>query len=508
MTIPESRIWRRKLRGIIFVAPKGIQTRKRPIFPSPDLYKGHTSFNSNDDGQPFNETKPEKAVQPPQATSRITNDWVITINDKLDKVRKCELSNPWLDNCIFKVPRNLSETHPKAFSPQVVSLGPYHRGDPSLKDMEKHKWRLLRHVLDRTGLHLEFFLQVMIELEDQTRRCYAKLSLADDISSQEFIEMMMLDACFIVELLRVCIYGIIYCGYSWADPILTSRSVLPCIQRDMLLLENQLPFFVIERVFALTSDPSDHKGVSVGELALQFFDSILPGCYHPDEASGCDDPPLHFLHYVRQALIPCSWKKPTFGCLPVKHERHPQLPLHCVTMLRNAGVKFLKKNSDKFMDIEFNNGVLRMPPLIIHDSTKSILLNLMAFEQCYPHCSTHVTSYASFMDGLISCTRDVQQLRYRGIVVHGLGSEEEVASLFNKLCREIAFDVNDSYLAGVSADVNKYFDTKWHRWRASLRRDYFSNPWAIVSLFVAVLLIGLTTAQTFYSIFAYYFPPL
>ncbi|KAK9139179.1 hypothetical protein Scep_008860 [Stephania cephalantha] len=505
MTIPESRIWRRKLRGIIFVAPKSIQTRKKPNFPSPGLPKGYTPFNIHQDDQPFNETKPEKAVQP-QPTSRITHDWVITINEKLDKVRKCELSNLWLDNCIFRVPRNLRESHPKAFSPQVVSIGPYHRGDPSLKDMEKHKWRLLRHVLDRTGLHLEFFLQAMIELEDQTRRCYSKLSLADDISSQEFVEMMMLDACFIVELLRVCIYGIIFCGYSWADPILTSRGFLPCIQRDMLLLENQLPFFVIEQVFALTSDPSDHKGISVGELALRFFDSILPGCYHPDEASGCDDPPLHFLHYVRQALIPCSWKKPTFGCLPVKHERQPQLPMHCVTMLRNSGVKFLKKKSDKFMDIEFNNGVLRIPPLIIHDSTKSILLNLMAFEQCYPHCSTHVTSYASFMDGLISCTRDVQQLRYRGIIVHGLGSEEEVASLFNKLCKEIAFDVNDSYLAGVSADVNEYFDTKWHRWRASLRRDYFSNPWAIVSLFVAVLLIGLTTAQTFYSIFAYYFP--
>ncbi|KAK1279526.1 hypothetical protein QJS04_geneDACA004578 [Acorus gramineus] len=56
-------------------------------------------------------------------------------------------------------------------------------------------------------------------------------------------------------------------------------------------------------------------------------------------------------------------------------------------------------------------------------------------------------------------------------------------------------------------DVNKYCNSKTHRWRAVLARDYFNSPWAIISVVAAFILLGLTLLQTFYTMYAYYHPP-
>ncbi|XP_043717265.1 UPF0481 protein At3g47200-like [Telopea speciosissima] len=432
-----------------------------------------------------------------------TADWVITIKEKLDQVSPSEATNSWLNHIIFKVPKHLREIDPKAYDPRIVSIGPYHHCKTNLKGKEKDKWRLLHHLLERTGHSVELYLQAMADLEEKTRSCYSE-SL-DNINSREFVEMMLLDACFIIELINVSVKGFIHCGYSWGDPIFTTRGFLPCIQRDLLMLENQLPLFVLDRLYALTCDPDEH--VSVSQQALQFFNSIIPCCHNLDyDLMKINEPGLHLLHVIQQCLLPTNAAFSCIGCEPEKRQQTQAL-MHCVTALRDSGVKFERKATKKFLDIEFKNGVLYIPTLVIHDSTKSIFLNLMAYEQCYPHCSNDVTSYVNFMNGLVNTTRDVGYLRRRGIIDHGLGSNEEVACLFNNICRHISFDINDCYLSGVSITVNRYFDQKWNTWRAILKHDYFSNPWAIVSLLAAVLLIGLTLTQTLYNVLAYYIPP-
>ncbi|KAL5700867.1 hypothetical protein ACHQM5_026269 [Ranunculus cassubicifolius] len=508
MVIPEARIWKRKIRSVLVLAAKATAiARKKQLSTSSSISSGKSSFKEIAvveegstrfyvDQRSFREDIETEEFSSPFSKA----DWVITIKEKLDQVPLCRGSNSWLNHCIFRVPRSLREIEPKAYIPQIVSIGPYHRGKSILKHMEKHKWRLLRHLLERTGDTLEFYLEAMAELEDEARQCYAVQSI--DIPSREFIEMLLLDACFILELLRVSVKGFIYCGYSWGDPIFSSRGALPCIQRDLLMLENQLPLFVVDRLFAISCEQDETESVS--ELALQFFDTVIPGCKFA--TVNTDEPGVHFLHVIRQSLLPAS--KSTLGSVTIRHDQQPQLMMYCVTWLRGSGLKFQKKNTSNFTDIEFKDGILYIPRLVIHDSTKSIFLNLMAFEQCYPHCSNHVTSYISFMDGLINSPRDVAYLRHRRIIDHGLGSEEEVAILFNNLCKEISFNINDCYLSKVSSDVNRYFDKRWNRWRASLKQEYFSNPWAIVSLLAAVCLIGLTMTQTLYTIIPYYFPTL
>ena len=111
------------------------------------------------------------------------------------------------------------------------------------------------------------------------------------------------------------------------------------------------------------------------------------------------------------------------------------------------------------------------------------------------------------MDNLINSSEDVSYLHHCGIIEHWLGSDSEVADLFNRLCKEVVFDPQDSYLSQLSSEVNRYYSRKWNSLKATLRHKYFNNPWAYFSFFAAVTLLVFTFSQSFYAIYAYYKPP-
>ncbi|GER30919.1 hypothetical protein STAS_06884 [Striga asiatica] len=149
---------------------------------------------------------------------------------------------------------------------------------------------------------------------------------------------------------------------------------------------------------------------------------------------------------------------------------------------------------------------LQNPRLFIHDGTKSLFLNLIALEQCHLDCTNGITSYVIFMDNLIDSPADVSYLHYCGIIENWLGSDAEVADMFNHLCQEVVFDINNSSLSRLSEQVNRYYEHRWNAWRASLKNKYFNNPWSIISFLAAVVLLALTLAQTFYGIYGFYKP--
>ncbi|KAI3899215.1 hypothetical protein MKW92_012829 [Papaver armeniacum] len=406
-------------------------------------------------------------------------EWVISIKDKLQQARQDEDSGSWAKLNIYRIPKCLrNDDDNKAYVPQTVSLGPYHHDRKKLKDMNRHKWRSLHQVLKRTGHDIKLYLNAIKELEERARSCYEG---PINISSNDFVEMMVLDGIFAIELFRGVAGGFHHLGYARNDPVFAMRSFMHSIQRDMIMLENQLPLFIWIN-FGTTFDPlTEHGG-------------------------------LHCLDVFRQHLLrtgavvaPRIWIRRKSHTARVADKRRQQL-IHCVTELRESGIKFRKRKTDRFWDIKFKNGILRIPRLLIHDGTKSLFLNLIAYEQCQIDCRNDITSYVIFMDNLINSPEDVGYLHYCGIIEHWLGSDAEVADLFNRLCQEVVFDINDSYLSSLSEQVNEYYDSKWSTWRASLKHNYFNNPWAIVSFFAAVILLCLTLAQTFYGVYGYYRP--
>ncbi|CAI0406180.1 unnamed protein product [Linum tenue] len=473
---------------------------------------------------------PQQPPPPPPDQSKPPSpdsDWVISIKDKLTQARIDDASASWERFCIYRVPHYLREEDDKAYAPQLVSLGPYHHAKKRLRKMERHKWRCLHRVLTRTDHDIRLYLDSVRELEDRARSSYEGGSAAISMGSNEFVEMLVLDGCFVIELLRGAAEGFRDLGYSRNDPVFAMRGSMHSIQRDMIMLENQIPLFVLDRLMGLQLNEPDQTGI-VARLAIRFFDPLMP----TDEPLSKSDRTrlesslrtlssfdplsdlggLHCLDVFRRSLLRSGpkpvqrvWIRKRSHSERVVDKRRQQL-IHCAIELKDAGIKFKRRRTDRFWDIRFKNGVLKMPRILIHDGTKSLFLNLIAFEQCHLDCSNDITSYVIFMDNLINSPEDVAYLHYCGIVEHWLGSDAEVADLFNRLCQEVVFDVNNSYLARMSEEVNQYYNHRWNAWRASLKHKYFGNPWAIISLFAAVVLLVLTFTQTFYGVYGYYRP--
>ncbi|TXG59379.1 hypothetical protein EZV62_013952 [Acer yangbiense] len=445
---------------------------------------------------------------------------VIPIEEKLNQASQDHAAATWGKLSIYKVPQHLREgdyDH-KAYVPQIVSLGPYHHGKDHLQQMDCHKLRFLHVVLKRTNQDIKVYIHSMRELEEKARACYEG---PIGLSSNEFVEMMILDGCFVLELFQGDALGFTKLGYPPNDPVFAMRGSMHSIQRDMLMLENQLPLFILDRLLELQFGNPDQKG-RVSKLALGFFDQLMP----TDEPltkfqkklekttfDPLSDQGIHCLDVFRTSLLRSGPQ-----AQPVLPSRfwinrwlrakrlEGQPTIHGVTELREAGIKFKKRETDCFLDIKFKNGILSIPRLFIHNGTKSLFLNLIAFEQSHLDCSNDITSYVIFMDNLINSPEDVSYLHYRHIIKHWLGSDTEVAELFNCLCQEVAFTNNNSYLSQLSKEINQYCDRKWNARCASLRHNYFNSPWAIISFVAAVVLLLLTSAQAFYAVFSYHRP--
>ena len=161
--------------------------------------------------------------------------WLGSMEEKLVSTYRTK-SSPFT---ICRVPPNIRKCDHAAYNPQIISIGPFHRGRKNLQAMEEHKWRYLQEVLTyKPQNNMEKFLKEMKAREMQARNCY---SGNIKMSSKNFVEMMVLDGCFVIFFILQKI------GFVKKDDLIFGNEWMQnLIEVDMLLLENQLPFFVLE----------------------------------------------------------------------------------------------------------------------------------------------------------------------------------------------------------------------------------------------------------------------
>ncbi|KAJ4951402.1 hypothetical protein NE237_028234 [Protea cynaroides] len=434
---------------------------------------------------------------------------------------------------IYRVLKPLRQVKPEAYTPRLVSIGPFHRYSIDLWPMEAHKLRLLKRFLGRISQSsLADYVREMKKLENEARQCYSEVI---PFKTDEFVRMMVVDSCFILEL----ILG--WKKFFRNDPIF-NEAWMPQIVRDLMLLENQLPFFVLQKLYMLHMTISDADAIyHVTQEFLQDFlphsPSITPKASipqrfctwvmsifnselvlkqesppgfnshlelnidqeeSPEESSRGPKPQLprggasHLLDYVRYLLV---------LELPSRHEEMQVQRTHSATELKKATVKFKKSKTTRFSDISFKEGVLRIPAINVDDLTESVLRNLIALEQSHQYDTKYVISYAVFMDDLINSPEDVRLLQVEEIF-ESLTNLEEVAELFNQLLKEVT-QPHDLCFSKVYNEVETYYNNPWRKLLekfqehiGSLKNKYFKNPWAFMSFVAATALLGLTIAQT------------
>ncbi|KAK1568930.1 hypothetical protein Q3G72_030560 [Acer saccharum] len=389
--------------------------------------------------------------------------------------------------CIFKTPKILYRHNEKAYEPNAFSIGPFHYGKDQLKPAQKIKLKYLQGLLSRSIRQKEQLLRQLIasirEVEGQARECYAG---SIEFGVEEFVQILVLDGCFIVELLRKDFNEV---PRDPDDPIFSMSCLLQFLSHDLILLENQIPWLVLDHLFSLTMVPG---GKSLIQLTVEFFGNIFSSnqpSINPVEFENQEI--RHILDLLRLSLLSPFEKEQSNA----QHFGWQTLP--CATSIKAAGIKFKRVSSSSILDIRFSNGVLEIPPLLIQETTETILRNLISYEQCYPNCQPRITSYAKLMDNLIDSTRDMDILCESDVIDNWL-NPDDATQFFNRLHNDAYMKM--FYYNELCSRVNDHCKRWWPRWRTFYMDNYFGTPWAVVSQVVAAIFLILSFLQTFYTI--------
>ena len=109
-----------------------------------------------------------------------------------------------------------------------------------------------------------------------------------------------------------------------------------------------------------------------------------------------------------------------------------------------------------------------------------------------------VTSYISFLDSLIDEANDDKELRKAGVLHNLLGSDQEVAQLFNEIGTDLV--PNTKIYLEVRSSIQKYYKNKFLTWTSQVIHDHFSSPWTIIAFIAALFALILSTLQTWYTV--------
>ncbi|XP_076895030.1 putative UPF0481 protein At3g02645 [Bidens hawaiensis] len=137
-----------------------------------------------------------------------------------------------------------------------------------------------------------------------------------------------------------------------------------------------------------------------------------------------------------------------------------------------------------------------LPPIIVTDSTKPMLLNLMAYESWW--CLSHdawVTSYVSLLDALIDEAKDVKVLRKAWVLQTAFYSDKEIADLVSEIAMDLVPN-NYAYLEA-KTKIQRHYESWRNTLFSQLKNEYFKSPWAIFVLLGALLALLLTAVQTY-----------
>ncbi|CAN6372283.1 unnamed protein product [Urochloa humidicola] len=466
--------------------------------------------------------------------------WVVDIEKMHEADQSAPPADEWRSHCIFRVPPHFKTVHGNAFKPQAVTLGPFHHDRGSHAIMEGHKRRAVRHLLRRAGKTLRDLAVAVEEVADELEDAYAGLDGEWRRQNRgRFLEMMIADGCFLLEVMRNYAIEINKKDsnegndYALSDPVFSPHAVVHIaafLQRDMLMIENQLPLCLLQSIVAVEGRPSDDA--SINKLVLGFLGVDIDS----DADIVSEGLGLHPLElYRRSLLLP---KKVTTTSVLLNQDRPAEtasrqddrtsycycIPLNKETKTRRrqkaaaprsaqklweAGIRFRLSDTAFLDDVSFNvrRREVRMPRVVLDDSAEYAYHNVMAFEALHAGTGNDVTAFVLFMRDMVESPADVDLLAQRGILRNELaGDDSEVVALFNGLTRDVA-KTRQSDLCRVHEDIEGYCRISWvvytfEAW-ATFKRNYLSSPWAFIALLVGMFLLVTDVTQTAYAVLSY-----
>ncbi|KAI7735355.1 hypothetical protein M8C21_025481 [Ambrosia artemisiifolia] len=392
--------------------------------------------------------------------------------------------------------RNLSES---SFIPRIVSIGPLHRDDENLKAFEAQKVSCLANLFSRIDVPNEEILKACMESVyasmEQIKACYVWPTKV--YPYPEIAEMMVLDACFILEF--IC------CRMDYdlsEDKSSESYQLSRAIYFDLVLLENQIPFFILDQIYQCTLFKCPGNPLQLNDLIIELLKVVKLLDIPVKRDNIPTETPSHILSLLHEYYKPPS---------DITSVPFPQINFQSTVDFALAWVNIETDHKCREWELKiavklgrfssffgsWSKHTLIVPKLYVNDFTEVILRNLIAYEQSY-QTRNYITSYAFAMDMLVNTQEDVANLVKSKALTNDMGSNEEVANMINNICKNVMCE--EFYYEQQCIKLDAYCNACWPKNIARLRRNYFNSPWNIIALGAGFILFALTVVQTIFSV--------
>ncbi|XP_057443406.1 UPF0481 protein At3g47200-like [Lotus japonicus] len=412
--------------------------------------------------------------------------------------------------CIYKVPPHLRNLNGgEAYEPQLISIGPFHHEKPLTKSskfqsMHTQKQRYFISFWERvTNKKSVAKYKAFLKKNTNKIRHYYSVPIVD-INDDDFVDMILLDSVFILEL---------FLRNSETerkkDYMFTTSWICKGIQRDLLLLENQLPMFVLEALYGKIF--KDNLPSRFVELGVNYFEDYIP---YKSILSNHDKHAIiaicqsckHFTDLIRCFYLPKKvhdkeWDPSIHFILNGENEYIPKTAVRLDQAGVNLEVVYHRDMLDiKFTKIPVMNWLLcfgcipcfkcfqcrlQIPQFKVKQTTECVLRNLIALEKCHYSDQPFICSYVFLIDSLINSNLDVAFLVEKEIIVNELGSNHELAEMTNGLCKNVV--VTHNYYGNISKKLQHHYYNSWKRSMGGLKSLYFRDAWRFSSTVVGVV---------------------
>ncbi|XP_037486936.1 UPF0481 protein At3g47200-like [Triticum dicoccoides] len=344
----------------------------------------------------------------------------------------------------------------KYSKPKVVSIGPYHHGSTeAIRQMESTKYAAACHFIKESRRSVEEVYGAVFTVAGQARSYYDADKLRElGVGDKDFKPMMFYDGCFLLQ------YMLFLCRENGdeekptaeVDPWLYNAfsSIDRRIFSDIVLLENQLPWVVVQKLKDFMPPP----GLDMETVLGRVKHSLQARRHLKFDAPKLDDSyvPPHLLGYLRFYIVGSTDDTgSTSRRTPVPEitlsEKVKKLSMSVsVIELAEMGIKLRADDATaelKKMRItkECFTGKLFLPPVSLDDANARFLVNMAALELCITpdfrvahDTRSTVCSYLSLLGMVTDNDTDVQELRNKLILQGGGGlTNEDALKLFTGL---------------------------------------------------------------------------
>ncbi|KAI7990300.1 UPF0481 protein [Camellia lanceoleosa] len=464
-------------------------------------------------------------------------EWMFIINNSTTKTSNREVNPEIMENeTIIKVEELFTPRIPRVppmmrnhennkgmFDPKRVSIGPYHHGKEDLQLVENIKPMVATlFLLDRGKNMDEVYNMILEKVVDDARSYYVKRSI-DEYNREQFAKMMLLDGCFILAIIEDFLSLSLACQKSKYDDVRNHLGIFlwfSTIQDIFYLVENQLPFQVLELLMSLNFK-EDEGMESINKLVNFLISKDIRHIQDKEKVNvnETDRESSHLLQLVRTKYLnlnkfQCKQRhKDYIRYLPfVKKEKYSKPKdnlmeyvhsFRSVTELKAKGIYFMPNSSLSLEAIEFKSrcfyGHLELHPFIVSRATKLFYSNMLAYEMVSStrYEDSVISSYIDFMKSLIDNQDDVKELRSKHILFNNLGSDQEVANVFKEITT-VGSRI-EPYM-NVMQRIQDHYNSTAKTWMAEFINKYFSGPWTAIALVATTCLFVLAILQTYYKI--------